>query len=225
VTRPTLRIATGPVNPHGHRSNIRGEISLTKSLLRPTFVAIPDPPAEILLLQRIESMSATESYRPEYHGGPPPRTIVREAGAGEARWFVGMLATIKLTSDESQGELSALEILAPPGAAAPLHVHHDDDEGFLVLEGEVTFEVGDTVVTAGPGDFLLGPREVPHRFVVGDQGARMFWTLTPGGFDRFVVAASEPATQLTVPADFQMDEARFAALKQIAAEHRITIYG
>jgi mannose-6-phosphate isomerase-like protein (cupin superfamily) len=168
-------------------------------------------------------MSATDSYQAEYLGGPPPRTIVREKGAGNARWFHGMLATIKLSADESEGELSALEILAPAGASSPLHVHHDDDEGFLILEGEVTFQVGETMVTAGPGDFLLGPRDVPHRFVVGDQGARMFWTLTPGGFDRFVVAASVPAEELTVPPPAEPTPQELDALVQIAADHRITI--
>ena len=122
-------------------------------------------------------MSTTETYRPDWLGGPPPRTHVRLDGAGEARW------------------------------SAPLHTHHAEDEGFLVLEGEVTFQVGDEIVEAKAGDWLFGPRGVPHRFEVGPNGARMFWTLTPGGFDRFVVAASEPAAELAPPAGFAPDEA------------------
>jgi quercetin dioxygenase-like cupin family protein len=170
-------------------------------------------------------MSTSETYRPEWHGGPPPQTIVRQDGAGNARWFHGMLATIKASAEETAGQLTAVEILAPAGAGSPLHVHHDEDEGFLVLEGEVTFEVGDAVVEAKAGDWLIGPREIPHRFTVGEGGARMFWTLTPGGFDRFVVAASEPAQALTVPPPFAVDEAGFAALQRLAAEHGITVYG
>jgi quercetin dioxygenase-like cupin family protein len=165
-----------------------------------------------------------DTYRAEF-GGAPPQTVVRQDGGGEARWFHGMLATIKASATETAGQLSALEILAPPGASSPLHIHHAEDEGFLILDGEVTFEVGDAVVEAKAGDWLIGPRDVPHRFVVGPNGARMFWTLTPGGFDRFVVAASEPAQALTVPPPAQSTPEQLDALAQIAADHRISIIG
>src|SRR4051812_24056502 len=169
-------------------------------------------------------MSTTETYRPDWLGGPPPKTHVRLDGAGEARWFVGMLAVIKSRPEETAGLLTTLEIVAPPGAAAPLHTHHAEDEGFLVLEGEVTFQVGDDIIEAKAGDWLFGPRDVPHRFEVGPNGARMFWTLTPGGFDRFVVAASEPARELAPPPSFAPDEAFLAWLTQVAADHSITLH-
>src|SRR3954466_5932521 len=115
-------------------------------------------------------------------------------------------------------------MLAGPGAAAPLHTHHAEDEGFLILEGEVTFQVGDAIIEAKAGDFLFGPRDVPHAFVVGPNGARMFWTLTPGGFEHFVRAAGKPAATRTLPAPFQPDAAGFAELQRVAAAHRITVY-
>jgi quercetin dioxygenase-like cupin family protein len=169
-------------------------------------------------------MSTTETYRPEWLGGPPPQTHVQLDGSGEARWFAGMLAIIKSRADQTGGLLSTLEIIAPPGAAAPLHTHHAEDEGFLILEGEVTFQVGQETIEAKAGDWLFGPRDVPHAFTVGPDGARMFWTLTPGGFDRFVVDASEPAQALTPPPSFVPDEAYVARLAEIAARHSITLH-
>lgn len=118
---------------------------------------------------------------------------------GNARWFFGMLAQIRATAAETDGAYSVVEVTAPAGLAAPLHVHHREDEGFLVLEGSVTLFVGDERIEATAGDFALGPREVPHRFDIGPEGARMLWILTPAGFEDLVEAASVPAEALTIP--------------------------
>ena len=118
---------------------------------------------------------------------------------GEAWWWFGSLAVTKLSAAETGGLMSVVEITEPPGAEAPLHVHHREDETFWILEGEVTFEVGDTTVNAGPGDMAFGPRDVPHRYVVGDAGCRMLFVLTPGGFEGAIRAMSTPARSLTLP--------------------------
>ncbi|HYI20415.1 MAG TPA: cupin domain-containing protein [Solirubrobacteraceae bacterium] len=115
------------------------------------------------------------------------------------RWFFGMLATPRATAAETGGQYSVMEILAPPGLGTPLHVHYNEDEGFYVLEGSVTITVGDELVELGPGQHAFGPRNIPHRFDVGPDGARMLWVLTPGGFEDFVEEASVPAETLTVP--------------------------
>lgn len=69
--------------------------------------------------------------------------------------------------------MSIVEITEPPGAEAPLHVHHKEDEAFCVLDGSVTFEVGGATLEAGPGDVAYGPRDVPHRYTIGPEGCRM----------------------------------------------------
>ena len=121
------------------------------------------------------------------------------SGQGEARWWVGMLAEIKATAGSTGGGLTLVEITCGPGYQAPLHVHHREDEGFWVLDGRVTFHVGDASVQAGPGDYAYGPRNVPHRFDVGDEGCRMLFILTPGGLDELIMATSEPAGSRTLP--------------------------
>jgi mannose-6-phosphate isomerase-like protein (cupin superfamily) len=121
------------------------------------------------------------------------------SGQGEARWWFGMLAEIKATAGSTGGGLTLVEITCGPGYQAPLHVHHRDDEGFWVLDGRVTFHVGDGSVQAGPGDYAYGPRNVPHRFDVGDEGCRMLFILTPGGLDELIMATSEPAGSRTLP--------------------------
>jgi mannose-6-phosphate isomerase-like protein (cupin superfamily) len=53
------------------------------------------------------------------------------------------------TADHTAGQLTIVETTAPPGfPRCPLHVHHPDDEGFWILEGDLTFEVGDATIEA-----------------------------------------------------------------------------
>ena len=118
---------------------------------------------------------------------------------GRQYWFFGMLAEVKASAADTDGMYTLLEITAPPGLQTPLHVHYRDDEGFYVLEGSVTIEVGDQTVELGPGQHAFGPRNIPHRFTVGPDGAHMIWVLTPGGFDDFVDEVSAPADTPTVP--------------------------
>lgn len=118
---------------------------------------------------------------------------------GQQYWFFGMLAEIKASAADTGGQYALLEITAPPGLQTPLHVHYREDEGFYVLAGSVTIEVGEQTVELGAGHHAFGPRDIPHRFTVGPDGAHMIWVLTPGGFEDFVADVSVPAQAPTVP--------------------------
>jgi Cupin domain len=97
-------------------------------------------------------------------------------------------------------------------------VHHREDEGFWILEGDVTLEVGDTTIEASAGDYAFGPRDIPHKCKVGDEGCRMLFTCTSGGFEDLVREMSEPAGSRTLPppSDEEPDMERVAA---VAAAH------
>ncbi len=126
------------------------------------------------------------------------RTYGLRKGEGEARWWLGGLATIKATGKETDGHYTLVEVLEPEGEQ-PLHVHHREDEGFWVLEGELTFEVGEETIKASPGSFLFGPKDVPHRYTVESGPARMLFVLSPAGFEEFIYATSEPARERVLP--------------------------
>lgn len=143
--------------------------------------------------------------------------FMRTVEEGEARWWLGALAVIKATAAETGGHLTLIEVTDPPNCEAPLHVHHNEDEAFWVLNGEVTFEVGGATIHARTGDFVFGPRGVPHRYTVGDSGSRMLFILTPGGFEDLVRATSDPADTRTLPpADhpFPDEERMMAAMSR-----------
>lgn len=118
---------------------------------------------------------------------------------GQPRWFFGMLAEVRASAADTDGRYTLVEITAPPGLEAPLHVHHTEDEGFHVLEGSVTIVVGDETVELTSGGHAFGPRNIPHRFTVGPDGARMLWVLTPGGFENLIEEAGVPAESRTIP--------------------------
>ena len=137
---------------------------------------------------------------------------------GEARWWLGSLVVIKATAADTGGQMTIVEVTEPPGAEAPLHVHHRKDEGFWLLEGDVTFEVGDTTIEAHAGDYVFGPRDILHRFTVGSAGCRMLFIMTPGGFEDFVIATSEPARSRILPPPSE-EEADFERIAAIAKAH------
>jgi quercetin dioxygenase-like cupin family protein len=121
------------------------------------------------------------------------------SAGGEARWWFDGLAVIKATALDTGGQMTILEVSEPPNSKAPLHVHHHEDEGFWILDGGATFYVGDRTITARPGDYVFGPRHVPHRFTTGPDGCHMLFIFTPGGFEELLRAISRPAESNTLP--------------------------
>jgi quercetin dioxygenase-like cupin family protein len=155
---------------------------------------------------------------------PAVTPIVHGPQEGEALWFLGTLVTIKSSVESTGGRVGVTEHLAPRGAGSPLHVHHDEDEWFYVLEGELTFWVGGDVITAPAGAFVYGPRDIPHTFVVSSDVARFLLVVEPAGFEGFVRAVGVPAPELVIPpaATEPPDMARLGA---VAAEHGLEILG
>src|SRR5918995_6035775 len=155
------------------------------------------------------------------------RTFAYEPGEGEALWWIGMLATIKATAEQTGGQYTLVEILAPEGFASPLHVHHFEDEAFYILEGEMTFYVGDQTIKAQPGSFLFGPKDVPHAFNVDRGPARLLFVLSPAGLEGLIREMGEPARSLSIPPqpDEPPDEAEMEQMMAIAARYGAEILG
>jgi quercetin dioxygenase-like cupin family protein len=109
------------------------------------------------------------------------------------------LAVIKATGADTGGRIAIIEVTEPPGAVAPRHVHHKEDEGFWVLEGEVTLDVGGTTIVARAGDYAFGPRDLPHSYRVGPDGCRMLFIVTPAGFEDLVRLITVPAESRSLP--------------------------
>ena len=61
--------------------------------------------------------------------------IALQPSEGEPVLAFGVLATIKASSETTDGRVAVIEHLAPEGAGTPLHVHRREDEWFYVIEG------------------------------------------------------------------------------------------
>jgi mannose-6-phosphate isomerase-like protein (cupin superfamily) len=121
---------------------------------------------------------------------------------------------LRATSADSDGRLAVFEYDVAAGfPGPPLHVHAFD-EFFYVLEGELTFRLGDSEVTLEAGGYVYAPGEQPHTFSnPSAQPARMLVFATPGGFEQFFRALA------VATADGQMPEP--ATMAQLNADHGV----
>ena len=120
--------------------------------------------------------------------------------AGEARWWFGGLAQIKLTSRQTEGRFSLVVVLWPPRLEVPLHVHTREDELFHLLEGKISYRIGELRIEAAPGHTVFAPRNVPHGFTgTSSEPSRYLIVYSPAGFEEFIRESSEPAPTLTLP--------------------------
>ena len=121
--------------------------------------------------------------------------------------------TNKVIGVQTQGRLFQVLIDYPRGAAPPLHIHHDADETFFVLSGEVTIFVGDDRYECTAGDFVLGPKGVSHTFLVRSERAEMLVTFSPAGIDGFFAEVAPPVVPgLPPPASTMPDQEEFVRL-------------
>lgn len=145
--------------------------------------------------------------------------------AGALR-FIDNLVHIRRHPDEGDGMFGVAELVGRPRFQSPLHVHHADDEGFHVVEGQITLWIGqDEPVVLDAGRSHVAPRGIAHAFrLTGDGPTRWFATSTPGHTIRFMEAASEPAEAPRLwdePAGLADPE----AFARMAAEWSIEILG
>jgi quercetin dioxygenase-like cupin family protein len=150
--------------------------------------------------------------------------IVAGPGEGEAFWFLGQLVTIKSSRETTAGRVGVTETLAPRGSGSPLHVHHNEDEWFYVIEGELTFWVGGEVSVAPAGTFVFGPKDIPHTFTVSSEEARFLLVVEPAGFEGFVRSLGEPAQQLVIP-PLPTEPPDMEVMATLAAEYGLEILG
>jgi quercetin dioxygenase-like cupin family protein len=107
---------------------------------------------------------------------------------------------VLLRSEETGGHVSVTEIVLPPHSAGPPLHTHDFDEAFYLLQGELIFQVEDTLVTKGAGGLAFIPRNVAHALANhSDAPARYLLTCTPAGFERLWARIAAEAAGVEPP--------------------------
>ncbi len=123
--------------------------------------------------------------------------VVVRSGEGQTlRWGPEGKIRIIASASATDRSFSIVESTEPPGSGAPLHVHHGEAEGFYILDGSVELICGGQTLTAGAGDFVYTPKDVPHKFVVaGDRPARILMLFSRPGFEMFFAEGGSPLDQ------------------------------
>lgn len=121
----------------------------------------------------------------------PP--TLRTPGEGRTVAVVGDVYRFLATGEDTNGTYAQWEAVVPPGGGPPPHVHSREEEGFYVLEGEITFTVNGNRVVATAGTFASMPAETPHSFRnESDRPARMLITVAPAGLEHMFFEVGVP---------------------------------
>ena len=94
----------------------------------------------------------------------PHPPIVRKLTEGRTIAVVGDVYRFLATGKETNGKYALWEAIVPPGGGPPPHVHSREEEGFYVLEGEITLQIGEQRLVATAGMFANMPVGTPHSF-------------------------------------------------------------
>jgi quercetin dioxygenase-like cupin family protein len=93
-----------------------------------------------------------------------------------------------------EGERITLAIVElEPGAVVPVHQHDNEQLGF-VIEGTVTFTIGDETKELGPGGTWRIVGGTPHTVAVGSSGAVVVDVFTPTRDDWRALETEPPRT-------------------------------
>ena len=146
-----------------------------------------------------------------------------KAGEGDSVWSLGGRFTMKLTEGDAAGHLALVEALAFRTTEPPLHVHHREDEAWYILDGQMTFFVGDQALEARTGSFVFAPMGIPHTFTVDVEPTRVLVFAAPAGFERFALELGRVATSDDPPADLSVPGPE--VLGPVASRYGIEVVG
>jgi quercetin dioxygenase-like cupin family protein len=124
-------------------------------------------------------------------------SVVRKPDEGQAFWMLGGLYEVKVSSDESGGAMTVMEMTIPAGAAPPPHTH-PGTESVYVLEGNLRYHIAGDTHEGGPGTFFhIAPGVFENFEPIND--IRILVTYTPGGIEQFFAEAGEQAERREIP--------------------------
>jgi quercetin dioxygenase-like cupin family protein len=139
-------------------------------------------------------------------------TVARQQGAGDAYWMLGGRYELKVSSAESDGAMTIMEMWLPAGAGPPMHTHAGT-ETVYVLSGRLRYNIGGETYDGAPGSIFHIPADTLEAFEPVEE-SRILVTYAPGGIEQFFAEAGEPAAanELPPPLDGPPDVERLASI-------------
>ena len=138
------------------------------------------------------------------------RTL-RNCNEGHTIAVVGDVYRFLVTGEDTNGKYALWEALVPPGGGPPPHVHSREEEGFYILEGQITFTINGEKIVAKAGTFANMPVGTPHSFKnESDHPAKMLISVAPAGLEKMFmevgVSLSEGATTALPPTKAEIEK-------------------
>ena len=118
---------------------------------------------------------------------------LRKPNEGRTIAVVGDVYRFLAPGEETEGKYAMWEAIVPPGGGPPPHIHSREEESFYILEGEITFHVGDERIVATAGTFANMPVGSLHSFKnETDKTARMILSVAPAGLEQMFFEVGVP---------------------------------
>jgi mannose-6-phosphate isomerase-like protein (cupin superfamily) len=113
---------------------------------------------------------------------------------------------IRTPSEETNGAYSMLEVTANPRNGVPMHIHENEEEHFIILEGKALVANGDSRAEVGAGSSITIGKGIHHAWCnpSEDTPLHMLVLFTPGGLEELFRrnAGTEPADMIALAAKF-----------------------
>jgi quercetin dioxygenase-like cupin family protein len=121
---------------------------------------------------------------------------IRYSTEGRTIAVVGDVYRFLATGEDTDGKYALFEAIVPPGGGPPPHVHSREEEGFYILEGEITFTIDGKPLVATAGMFANMPVGTPHSFKnESSRPAKMLISVAPAGLEKMFFEFGVPVPQ------------------------------
>lgn len=135
---------------------------------------------------------------PDLPAVPGSLPFIHNVDQAPAYWWLDILWVILVKGEDTGGRYSLMYEALPVGSGAPPHKHTWSDEHFYMLEGEITFLIGDETKIGRAGDFIYVPRDTRHAFRV-DKESKFLNGYTPAGLELAIAEMGMPAPRREIP--------------------------
>lgn len=142
----------------------------------------------------------------------------------EHLWFTTAHLTILLPKAHTANGISLIEHHMAKDFAIPLHVHHDEEESFYMLDGQLRLQIGNDIHTLSAGEAVCLAPGVAHSFRIVSPQAR-FLTLTNGRFEDMIRSLARPAEKPELPPQDEPTAQQIQTLIDVCQRHVIEFIG
>jgi mannose-6-phosphate isomerase-like protein (cupin superfamily) len=130
-----------------------------------------------------------------------PRTVDNELRGEWLQSRPGERFSIRIPASATNGSYSVTEILSSPGDSTPVHLHENEDEHILVVEGTARVLYGEKTFDATAGTVVSLARGIPHAWGnPTETPLRLVTTSTPGGVEEVLRLIATSGDQLDLAA-------------------------